>query len=200
MVTIHIINYLGILDQQLEDYRRIKGYPESIKFPIKEDLDQLSDIDKVFALIDTGEFSQIKKAIEIVQEKQLFDLKGLKDLCNEGDKYNLVESLAMCFPSKGSYNLHESDLKKLPDEIALFQKRITGIWILRSKIEEISEAILSLEELEYINIENTPVRKIPYDWSHMKKLREIILEKTRVGVEEINKFRLPKGCKIEIIN
>ena len=80
--SIHEIDYLGILDKQLEEYRARKGYPESIKFPVKVDLDKLSEIEKVFALIETKEFRQIEQAIAIVNEKELFDLKGLKDLCS----------------------------------------------------------------------------------------------------------------------
>ena len=66
-----------IMDKQLEKYREKKGYKHVIKFKIKEDLETMSDIEKVFALMKTTEIIQIEKAIEIVKSKNLFDLKGL---------------------------------------------------------------------------------------------------------------------------
>ena len=198
--SIHVIDGLGILDKQLEDYRESKGYPESIKFPVKKDLSKLSDIEKVFLLIETKEISQIEEAIEIVKEKKLFDLDGLKKICCAKEELSLVESLAIYFPSRGDYNLYKSKLERMPDEIALFRKRITGLWVSHSMLKEIPLSILMLDELKFIIIEQTPLEEIPYDWSKMKQLKEIVLEKTNIKITERSKFKLPKGCKLEILN
>ena len=73
--SINTINYLESRDKLLEEYRVKKGYPHVIKFPVKGDLNKMTDLQKVFALMSTGEFIQIEQAIEIVKEKKLFDFQ-----------------------------------------------------------------------------------------------------------------------------
>ncbi len=117
----HSINYLGVIDKLLEEYREKMGYPHVIKFPAKGDLDKMTDLEKVFALMATRELRQIEEAILIVKEKNLFDLEGLGTICHNYKVGNLVEAISKMFNSiRGVYHLYEYPLKTIPNEIALF--------------------------------------------------------------------------------
>lgn len=65
--SVHSINYLGVIDKSLEKYRKKMGYPHVIKFPAKGDLEKMTDLEKVFALMATRELYQIEEAILIVK-------------------------------------------------------------------------------------------------------------------------------------
>lgn len=66
------IDYQKNIDFQLEKYRNEKGYEHVIKFPIKGDLNEMSPIEKVFALCRTEELYQIERAIKIVESNIYF--------------------------------------------------------------------------------------------------------------------------------
>lgn len=199
--TTHSISYLKTRDKLLENYRKKMGYPYVIKFPVKGDLEKMSDLETVFALMETTEFTQIEKAIEIVKSRNLFDVEGLGIICGNFFFKNLVESISVNFNHiKGEYFLYEYPLKWIPKEIELFKDRITSIYVNVSKIEEIPPSILKLKKLKSISIDATPIKKMPYDLRELKDLKEVNLYLTLIDEGDINKFKLPKGCKIKIEN
>ena len=195
----HSINYLETRDRLLEAYRIRMGYPPVIKFPIKEDLETMTDLEKVFALMETTEFVQIEKAIQIVKQKNIFDLDGLGTICQNYKVGNLVESISLFFNHiKGEFILYESPLKTIPKEIELFKDRITGILVNFSKLEELPDSILKLKRLKSIKVDTTPLRKMPFDLRPLTELREVDLENTMITESDTGKFKLPEGCKIKI--
>jgi len=195
----HSINYLETQDKLLEEYRIKMGYPHVIKFPIKKELGTMTDLEQVFALMETTEFVQIEKAIQIVKEKNLFDIDGLGTICHNYKVGNLVESISILFNHiEGEFILYEYPLKTIPKEIELFKDRITSIFVNFSKLEELPDSILKLKRLKSISIDATPLRKMPFDLRELKELKEVELENTMITEKEISKFKLPKGCKIKI--
>lgn len=187
------------LDKELEEYRKARGYPHVIKFPPKGKLETMTDLEKVITLMSTGEFVQVEMAIKIVEEKKLFDLNGLGDLCYNYKINNLVESIARYFSGiGGEYILYESTLKRLPDEITLFKDKITSFYINSSKLEELPKSILRLKKLKSIYVTATPLRKMPHDLTPLENLKSVELERTKIKPENKNKFSLPNGCKLII--
>lgn len=195
----HSISYLQSQDKLLEEYRRKKGYQYVIKYPVKGDLESMTDLEKVFALMETTEFVQIEKAIEIVKEKDLFDVEGLGIICCNYRVKNLVESISIFFNLiEGEYFLNEYPLKTIPKEIELFKDKITSIFVNASKLEEIPPSILKLKKLKSISIDATPLKKIPFDLRELEKLEKVHLCNTLIPEKATNQFQLPKGCKIKI--
>ncbi|MBT30625.1 MAG: hypothetical protein CMO01_13275 [Thalassobius sp.] len=199
--SFHFINDLenfATLDQQLENYRVIKGYAHTIKFPPKADLSNMSDIEKALYLMRSREFIQIQQAIEIINEKKLFNLNSfLKLLYPKYD--NVLETIANNILNlKGEYILNNIALKAIPSEINIFKNDITGIYIHDCKIEELPNEITDLHNLKYILVELSPLKKIPFDLRKLRELESVNLVLTNISDSDISKFLLPKNCKIEI--
>ncbi|MEM1137102.1 MAG: hypothetical protein AAGI07_14790, partial [Bacteroidota bacterium] len=191
-------------DQKLENYRKQKGYPHVIKFPPKGNLNSMTNIEKVMALIKTGEFVQIEEAIKIIKQKELFDLNNFIEIIN-GNSLKMLESNTLLeniangiAGTKNEFLLHESRLKKIHEEIKLFASEIERIYVYNSKLEEISDEIFNLPKLKKIHIELTPLKTIPFKLERLKKLESIKLYYTNIPPSDSVKFVLPKNCKIEI--
>ena len=190
------IDYQKNVDFQLEAYRKEKAYDHVIKFPAKGDLNKMSPIEKVFALCRTEELFQIEEAIKIIQSNNLFSVKGFAEVCQGKKTDKLAEAISRINGIKGDYYLYESDLKVIPDEIALFKNEITSLSIHLGEIEIISNEILKLENLESINIAFAPIKSMPFDLSNLKKLKTLSITKTNISTQGKANFIVPAHCEI----
>lgn len=185
------------IDRELEKYRIKKGYPHVIKFPPSENINKLSDLDKVFVLMKTEEEYQIQQALNIIEERKLFEIDRFVQVL-KGNKVNdLIEDIALCINSNTIF-YYESQVNSIDIEITLMKKHIKELNIWNCNICELPEFITELEELEKIYIYNTPIYKIPIDYRNLKKLKEIHLERTLIPNNKIYEINLNKGCEIII--
>jgi len=168
-----------ILDSELEDHRREKGYPASIKFPIKEDIGKLPLMEQVKMLFRTGEISQIKKGIKIVEEKKLFEIENFKKIIfnNAFQDWNFEEQIAAQFNHEtvilnngiGTVFPHEFNIFKDAKELSF-----SGV-----ELEAVTDSILDLENLEEIKIWYSSIHKITSRVEELTSLKYIeILDST----------------------
>ncbi len=200
---IHPINENRNLDDQIERYRKQKGYTHVIKFPPIGDLSKMTTLEKVFALFKTKEIYQIKQGLELVKKERLFSIDQFAELCATRTIWpddNIPIIIANCFNSSfEEYILLNSDLKKIPAEISLFKNDLTQISIYDSlSLEELPQSIIELEHLESILVSTAPIKIIPKDLRSLKKLKNITLINTPFEPEDVNKLLLPNNCEIKI--
>ena len=195
--SIHFIDYLDVLDEELENYRDQKGYAWVIKFPPGKDLTQLNDVEKAIALMETQELAQIEQAIKLVREKQLFDLdEFVKALTMQlSSNYGLDIARSISSPSLFAY---QSPIDYIPKEILVVRERITAIELMNSKIKELPSFILEMTNLESIWIYDTPLEKMPFDLTALRKLKSISLDHTHITPDQARDFILPQGCELVI--
>jgi len=192
------IAYQKNIDLQLEKYREEKGYEHIIKFPVKGDLNNMSSIEKVFALCRTEELFQIEKAIKLIESKNLFSVIGFAEVCKGRITKKITEAISRINYIRGNYFLYESDLKIIPDEIALFKNEITSLNIYLGDIEIIPNEITKMENLESIEIEFVPLKSMPFDLSNLKKLKKLSIKNTKFPIQNKRKLIIPKNCEILI--
>lgn len=192
------IDYQQNVDFQLEKYREEKGYAHVIKFPVQGDLKNMSLLEKVLALFRTEELSQIREAIKIVEANNLFSIQGFAEVCYGRKTDRIAESISRINCIEGSYYIYDSDLKILPDEIALLKNEITSLSIYLGEIEIISDAITKLENLTSISIEIAPVKAMPFDLRNLKKLKKLEIRHVEFLTQNVDKFMVPKDCEIII--
>jgi len=186
------------VDFQLEKYREEKGYEHVIKYPVKEDLNKMSPIEKVFALCRTEELYQIEKAMKIVESNNLFSIIGFAEVCKGRRTNRIAEAISRFNYIEGNYYLHESDLKIIPDEIALFKNKITSLSFCLGDIEVISNEITKMENLESIEIDFLPLKSMPFDLSNLKKLKKLSMKNIKFSIQNRGKFIVPENCEIII--
>ncbi|MEM1134697.1 MAG: hypothetical protein AAGI07_02575 [Bacteroidota bacterium] len=187
------------LDEILEKYRQKKGYNHIIKFPPKGNLSMMSDLERVFSLMDTRESFQIEDAIKIVKQKNLFDLDAFKKVIDPDNRYqNILKAIIHGFPISNQYILYNSDIELLPKEITLFKETIEHIYISISRIKKLPDEIKDLYKLKSIVVEASPLEYMPTRLSELNFLEEVRLENTCISSDQLQEFNLPRNCTIKI--
>jgi len=189
-----------ILDSEIEKYRSTKGYPQRIKFPIKEDLDRLSPIDQVKRLFGTGELLQIEKGVELVEKHKLFDLHQFKSIVfnNAFPNWTFQEQIASQFESV-SIVLTKSIGNDFPEELQIFNNS-TRLNLSGVNIHEIGSTIVQLDKLKCIEIWYSEVDQISPKILEIKTLESIEIIDSKLGEQAIIMLKQLEGSNgIEII-
>ncbi|UZR99610.1 hypothetical protein [Chondrinema litorale] len=144
--SLHFLRSLGsspMFDRDLENYREKKGYKHVIKFPIDESNGEMTNIDKVLALMKSKEICQVEKAIEIVNQQKLFDLDRFVDLLPI--RYDsLIDTIGVgvvCMEGEYIINGDFNNIHKVSEEIALFKNLINGITIMNDFVATVLSLI-----------------------------------------------------------
>lgn len=186
-----------LLDIELERYRESRNYAHVIKFPPKEDLSTLDEINRSIVLLRTQEVYQIRQGIKLIEEKKLFDLENLIRAKTGKPAGDLVlDSMKSMFWDGIVW--YESKLEIMPKEVRLLGRFMNRILIMNSKLKELPNEILELKNLEKIELEHTPISNLPKDLRNLKKLRKLQIEGTHISPDQTDEFLVPKKCKLEI--
>ena len=111
----------------------------------------MSITEKVFALLSTEEIFQINIALKLINKENLFSSKGLAEVCARvkvEDSFiptaisNSINSINQ------EYWIYETNLEKIPEEIALFKNQIKIIKIENGEsLRELPNSILKNGEI-----------------------------------------------------
>jgi hypothetical protein len=172
-------HYVGgvfkILDSELEKYRASKGYPPVIKFPIKENLDNKTLIEKIQCYFKTGEINQIKIGLEMAKKNRAFNLKVFKEVMyKEPDMFGWTfeEKIARAF-GRESCPIDLGKKKKMPKELKLeLFNSFPKIALCSNSRLTIDETLLQLPNLEGITI-NADIEYITPRIVELQKLTSI---------------------------
>lgn len=175
----------SILDTQLEQYREIKGYPHSIKFPLKEDISDKTDLAKVKALFMTGEIFQIQIGIQKIKENNLVDIEELRKIIHDNifPERTFEEMIASQFKLR-SINLGNQIGSVFPTELNLFYD-CTELWINGAKLDSISNNILKLPQLKKIVFWMSKVEEISSEVLKLEYLECIEIFEAKFGEQAI---------------
>lgn len=197
-------NYVGgigkILDADLENYREQKGYPNSIKFPVQENIANKPIIEKAKALFRTGEILQIKKGVKLLEENLILDLVKFKNLIFNSafPNWTFEEMIAAQFESE-ELVLNNGIGNEFPDELEIF-KDITSISLSGAKLKSISDDILKLPKLKSIIIWYSEIEEITSRIFELKFLERIEIWDSNLGLqahEIIEQLRLKNNVRVE---
>lgn len=189
----------SILDSQLEEYREIKGYPHSIKFPLKEDISDKTDLEKVKALFTTGEIFQIQIGIRIIEENSLVDTEELRKIIHNNifPERTFEEMIASQFKLR-SINLGSQIGNVFPIELNLFDD-CTELSISGAKLDSISNNILMLPQLKKIVFWMSEVEEISSEVLKLDHLESIEIFDAKFGKQAIQMIdQLTKENQVRI--
>jgi hypothetical protein len=172
-------HYVGgvfkVLDSELEKYRASKGYPPVIKFPIKDNLDNKTLIEKIQCYFKTGEISQIKIGLEMAKKNRAFNLKAFKEVMyKEPDMFGWTfeENIARAF-GKECCPIDLGEKKKMPKNLNLeLFNSFPEISLSSHSLLTIDETLLQLPNLEGITI-NADIEYITPRIVELEKLSSI---------------------------
>jgi len=190
-----------VIDSELENYREKKGYPLTIKFPIEEDISNLPLIDQVKRIFKTGELYQIKEAMKMVETNKLFNVDCFKKIIfnNAFPDWTFEEQIAAQF-KHGTIILNSKIGNIFPKDLNIFNdaKRLSFSGV---KLEEITNDILQLTNLEEIEIWYSKVNQISPDIINLKNLKYIELLDSKLGkqaLKTINNLKEKKNIRVNI--
>ena len=195
--SLHELNYLELLDKQLEEYRLTKGYSHAIKFPVIR-TEFKNGLDKIFSLFETKEIFQIKEGLKLLKEEYpQFEVSNLVTFL-KGKPVTTIEYDIACFFKRDSIILYQSEIKNIPKEILVLKDYLKKLEIILTQIKIVPEFILELKELEFLSIEDNKLIEIPFDLRNLVNLKEVRLLNTGLSQNEIKQLKLVKNCKLEI--
>ncbi len=168
-----------VLDVELEEYRKSKGYPPCVKFPLKEPIEGKSPIEQVQALFASNEIIQIQQGLELAQEKQLFDLVEFEEFLRQSQqsKYKSLEELILKHFA-GNQVMVVYKESKLPTQTAIFADTKMLYFY---EVEKIDSAYFNFPKIEEIEFHDCTIREIPNEIMGLNRLNQINITYSKLG-------------------